>query len=585
MLSIENAVSHIYSTIRTLEPRRLGLADLLGLVLAEDIVAAEDLPSFANSAMDGYAVAADDTAGASGESPRVLKVLEDIPAGHWPSATLAPGCAMRIMTGAPLPEGADAVVRVEWTQRGENGVVLIKQAVTAGQEVRPAGEDVRRGETVLRQGTLLRPAEIAMLAAVGRPEALVFPRPVVAILTTGTELVEPGQPLPPGHLRNSNRYSLAAQVTAAGGLVGTVLHVPDEPGAVERALRECSQADVIVTSGGVSVGDFDLVKEALARVGQIHFWKVAIRPGKPLVFGEIAGKPLFGLPGNPVSSMVAFEVFVRPALDQIRGLPPRPRLQGRLAAAVCHKPDRRTYLRARVVAAAGGLAIYPARAQGSGQITSFLRANALVVIPAGCEGLPAGAWAEVIPLWESLSVDGACAAEGERGGPPVISVVGHKNAGKTTLLEALVRALTARGYRVGTIKHDAHDFQIDHEGKDSWRHAQAGAVAVAIASAARCAVIKQVEVEPTLADLVHHLGDVDIVLTEGYKQGPAPKIEVQRNGSEPLCRPEELLAVVGEASVRAGVAQFRPDETERLADLIQERFLDSEDRVCGQISL
>lgn len=395
MLTVDEALEYIRSAVRRLEPKRLALADILGLVLAEEIVAWEDLPPFANSAMDGYAVASADIF----DAPCILKVLEELPAGRWPDLPLGPGCAARIMTGAPLPRGANAVVRVEWTQPRDDGAVLIQRAVTAGHDVRPAGEDVQRGATVLRQGALLRPAEIAMLAALGRTDALVFPRPSVAVVTTGNELVEPGHPLPPGHIRNSNRYALAAQVAWAGGRVGPVVHVPDKSEPVEQALRECAKADVILTSGGVSVGDFDLVKEALARVGEIRFWQVAIRPGKPLVFGEIEGKPLFGLPGNPVSSMVAFEVFVRPALDRMRGLAPRPLVRGRLAKSVSHKPDRRTYLRSRVVADKGVTLVYPAPAQGSGQISSVVQANALAVIPEGREGLGGGAWVDLLPLW------------------------------------------------------------------------------------------------------------------------------------------------------------------------------------------
>jgi len=276
----------------------------------------------------------------------------------------------------------------------------VKRAVASGNDVRPAGEDVRSGETVLRAGSVLRPPEVGMLAALGYPDALVLPRPCVAIVTTGSEVVEPGEPLPPGHIRNSNRYSLAAQVAWAGGVVGPTLHVPDDPRHVERALRQCRDADVIVTSGGVSVGDFDLVKQALAAAGRIQFWKVAIRPGKPLVFGDIEGKPLFGLPGNPVSSMVAFEVFVRPALDRMRGLPPRPQIRGRLAAAVRHKPDRWSYLRARASAQDGESVVNVGPAQGSGQISSLLQANALAVIPAGCDGVATGEWVEVLPLWD-----------------------------------------------------------------------------------------------------------------------------------------------------------------------------------------
>jgi molybdopterin molybdotransferase len=238
-----------------------------------------------------------------------------------------------------------------------------------------------------------------MLAALGYSDALVFPRPRVAVITTGNELVDPGLPVPPGCIRDSNRYSLAAQVHWSGACVGPLLRASDEERAVEQALRDSAQADLILTSGGVSVGDFDLVKDCLAEAGRIHFSEVAIRPGKPLVFGEIAGKPVFGLPGNPVSSMVAFEVFVRPALDQMRGLPPRPRAYGRLGETIGHKPERRTYLRARARAENGDTVVYPVSVQGTGQISSLMQANTLAIIPEGRDRVESGEVVEIVPLW------------------------------------------------------------------------------------------------------------------------------------------------------------------------------------------
>ncbi len=399
MLSVDKALKQVYSSAAELDPERLPLDEVLGLVLAEDIVAPEDLPPVANSAMDGYAVISADTAGTSPDAPRTLTLLEDLPAGRWPEMALREGCASRIMTGAPLPSGADAVVRVEWTEPGGNGSVVIRRAVPAGQDVRPRGEDVRCGEMALRSRVLLRPAEIGMLAALGYSDALVFPRPRVAIVTTGNELVDPCVPVPPGCIRDSNRYSLAAQVNWSGACAGPLLRVRDEEVAVKEALRKCAQADLILTSGGVSVGDFDLVKDCLAQSGRIHFSKVAMRPGKPLVFGEIAGKPVFGLPGNPVSSMVAFEIFVRPALDQMRGLPPRPRVYGELAEPVRHKPDRRTYLRAQIVSSEACPRVRPVAVQGAGQISSLTQADVLAIIPEGRECLETGARVEIIPLW------------------------------------------------------------------------------------------------------------------------------------------------------------------------------------------
>jgi molybdopterin molybdotransferase len=399
MRSVDDALDRILQTVRRLEPRALRLADLCGLVLAENIVAAEDLPPVANSAMDGYAVVAADTNGAAPGTPRALKITDTISAGCSPDRALMARCAARIMTGAPLPEGADAIVRVEHTVSGDDGAVAIQQAVSAGRDVRPAGEDVRCGEMVLKRGTVLRPAEIAMLAALGCPSASVFPHPRVGIVTTGNELVDPGAHVPPGHVRDSNRYSLAAQVVSSGGRVCFSRRASDEMGAIEEALSDSSGADLILTSGGVSVGDFDLVTDGIARVGRIHFSKVAIRPGKPLVFGEIRGTPIFGLPGNPVSSMVAFEVFVRPTLDQMRGMPPPPRFMGRLAKSVEHKAGRRSYLRARAFAENGAAVVHPVSAQGTGQISSLVQANALAVIPEDRDRMESGELVEIVPLW------------------------------------------------------------------------------------------------------------------------------------------------------------------------------------------
>src|SRR3990170_4856928 len=274
MLTVDEVLGRILETIGPPEAVTVALPEAFGLVLAEEVIASEDLPLFANSAMDGYAVASADTVGASPQALRSLRVVGELPAGSWPEVRLARGEAIRIMTGAPLPSGADAIVRVEWTERASNGRVLISQAVSPGFDVRPAGEDVRRGETILHRGCLLRPAEIGMLAALGRADAQVFRRPTVAVVTTGDELVEPGLPLPPGRIWNSNRYSLTAQVAWCGARIGPVMHVSDKPEAVERGLRQCAQADLIVTSGGVSVGDFDLVTDALAHIGQIKLWKV-----------------------------------------------------------------------------------------------------------------------------------------------------------------------------------------------------------------------------------------------------------------------------------------------------------------------
>ena len=315
MLTYEQAIAQILDKVAPKAPSEVSLGDALGLVLAEDIVSPVSLPPFTNSAMDGFAVRYEDVNGTSATLP----VSGDIPAGATVGQTLAPGTAMRIMTGAPLPEGADTVVPVEDTE-SQGDQIVIQEAGTRGQCLRPVGEDVTAGEVVVTADTLLRPAEIGMLAAVGRASVPAYPRPKVAIISTGDELVESGQELLPGQIYNSNGYALAAQVMEAGGVVVQRLHARDTPEALRAAFDACAGADVLLTSGGVSVGDFDYVKAVFAERGTVDFWRVAIRPGKPLAFGHWGETLFFGLPGNPVSSMVTFELFVRPALLKMRGL-------------------------------------------------------------------------------------------------------------------------------------------------------------------------------------------------------------------------------------------------------------------------
>lgn len=391
MISVEEATKIVLENVGPLDAETVRLLDLPGRVLAEDISADINIPPFDNSAMDGYAVRAEDTAGASRENPRTLRVLEDLPAGTVASQSVQPGTAIRIMTGAPMPDGADAVIMVEHTEQMDDGVKVL-QEVKVGENVRPVGEDVKQGEVVLHKGTRLRPAEIGMLASVGRDSAQVYRRPQVAVITTGTEVVEPSEPLEPGKIRNSNRYSLASQVLHYGAEIHRLLHVQDEPEAVEAALQECSGADVFITSGGVSVGDYDLVKQALDKLGEIYFWRVAIKPGKPTVFGQIQGKPLFGLPGYPVSSMLTFELFVRPALLKMMGMTDLelPQVTAQLTADLRHKPGRREFVRARTYWQDNKYLVDPIPLHGSGILKSMVLANSLIPIPEESTGLKAG---------------------------------------------------------------------------------------------------------------------------------------------------------------------------------------------------
>ncbi len=412
MLTVEQAQAKVLERIAPLEAVRVGLAEALGMVLAADVVSDIDVAPFDNSAMDGYALHAADTEGASDGAPVVLRVVEHIPAGVAPALPVASGEASRIMTGAPVPEGADAVVMVEHTEprdadAGPGGTVAVMRPVTFGENIRRAGEDVRAGETVLSAGELVGPAAIGLMAAVGAAEVEVRRRPIVGVMATGDELVDVSERPGPGRIRNSNGFSLAAQVAAAGGVPHVLPVVRDTLEDTRAALARASEFDLMVSTGGVSMGDFDLVKGVLEEVGQMDFWRVAMRPGAPQTFGTVGGTPFFGLPGNPTSGMVGFELFVRPAMRKMRGCTDlyRPRTTALLAEDVRKKPDRRYFLRGRVERADGwpdgGAASYTARLSGrqsSAMLTAMHRANCLISLPEGESDFPAGAEVECIRL-------------------------------------------------------------------------------------------------------------------------------------------------------------------------------------------
>lgn len=376
-LSVDEALERILARVRPLEPVSTALMDALGLTLAEDVVADRDVPPFRNSAMDGYAVVGADVA----EVPAVLKVVGEVAAGGLPTRAIARGEAMRIMTGAPLPDGADTIVRVEDTDNGAEAV-RITAATRLGTSVRAAGEDLRTGETILTRGTALRPAEIGVLATLGRGSVLAVGRPRVAVLSTGDELVELDQPLGPGRIRDANRYSLATAARASGATPVPLGIVRDTADDLRRALRAAaSQADLIVTSGGVSVGDHDHVKPVVDELGSMDFWSIAIRPGRPLAFGEIDGRLIFGLPGNPVSSLLGFELFVRPALLLMAGrrLLHRPRVTATFDDTLDTPPGLRFF--ARGVYDPSTNTVRTTGPQGSGILRSMALANCLIDIP------------------------------------------------------------------------------------------------------------------------------------------------------------------------------------------------------------
>ena len=399
LTAVEEYQSAILAAITPLSPASTELAEAEGLVLAEDVTAAVSLPSFDNSSMDGYAVQAKDTTNSSERKPATLRVTGEIAAGDTGGYGLVPGAAIKIMTGARMPAGADAVVPVEWTDGGAARVEIYRQ-VAPGDSVRYAGGDAAEGETLLTAGVRMRPMQIAVAASAGRKVVKVRPRPRVVVLSTGNELTEPGTPLVPGRIWDSNSYMLAAAAREAGALAYRRSRVPDDPAGVLPALEEqLAQADLLITTGGVSMGgEHDVVKAALSKLGTVTFRKVAMQPGMPQGFGTIGAKrvPIFTLPGNPVSAYVSFLLFVRPAIAALQGagdLALRP-VRATLTAAVRSPLGRRSYLRGVL----SGDAVTPLSGQGSHQIAALGRANALIIVPEGETTLPAGNQADVLSL-------------------------------------------------------------------------------------------------------------------------------------------------------------------------------------------
>jgi molybdopterin molybdotransferase len=407
-VSLDEAIAHVLARCEPLVPRLAAVAEARGLVLADDVVAAEPVPAFANTAMDGYAVLAADTAGA----PVRLPVVAEIAAGHPAERPLAPGEAMRIFTGAPLPDGADAVVMVERTERLDGGrAVRIGVAATPGEHVREAGEDLRAGDVVFAAGDELTPARLGVLASLGIDDVVAFPRPRVGVISTGDELVTGPAPLRPGQVRDSNRPTLLALAADAGFEPVDLGWVPDDEAAITAAVEAgVATCDAVLSSGGVSMGDIDLVRVVLDRIGDMRWMQVAIRPAKPLAFGLVGrpggGRvPVFGLPGNPVSSMVSFALFARPGLRRLAGCPDDrlhlPRLRAVAAEPLSRRPDGKTHFVRVVVrtevASGGELVVASSGGQGSHQLAAMARADGLVVLPDG-PGVEAGDAVEVVLL-------------------------------------------------------------------------------------------------------------------------------------------------------------------------------------------
>jgi molybdenum cofactor synthesis domain-containing protein len=404
MIPLEEARNRILAAVPRLPAATVALGDALGLVTVEALAATEPIPPFANTGVDGYAVQAADTAGATPEAPVRLRIVDELPAGRAPTVPVGPGEAIRIMTGAPVPDGADAIVMVEDTSVADSGdgeFVAIGRAARPGDHVRAAGGDLAVGDPAIPAGSVLGPAHLGVVASLGHPTVTVVRRPRVAVMSTGDELVPPGEPLAIGQIRDSNRPMLMALVAQAGcEPIDFGIGVDDEAVITERLEKAAASCDAMVTSGGVSMGDYDIVKKVLSRIAEMDWWQIAIRPAKPLAFGMIAGVPIFGLPGNPVSSHVSFELFARPALLQMAGHARRFRPVTPAVAEhdMRRRVDGKLHLdRVTLRQESGRLLAAAAGVQASNVLSAMALSDGLALLPDG-EGVSAGESVDVMRL-------------------------------------------------------------------------------------------------------------------------------------------------------------------------------------------
>ncbi|MCA9716147.1 MAG: molybdopterin-guanine dinucleotide biosynthesis protein B [Myxococcales bacterium] len=551
MISLNEALCRVLDFAHPLPSEAVPLDESLGRHLAVDVHARADLPAYDNSAMDGYAVRAMDIASACGSSPTTLRVVSRVFAGDLTPLQIGEGEAARIMTGGKLPEGADSVVRQEATSVDETaGTVDVRVAVAVGKNVRRRGEQMRAGALALRAGQRITPDVIAMLAAVGCVTVEVACAPKVSVVTCGDELCSLDRERA-GAIIDSNGPMIRAMAQAAGASATRRGPAPDEPAVLrEQLIAAARGADVLITIGGASVGERDLVPDVLRELGaRFVFHKIAIKPGKPVGFAVLDSVPIFVLPGNPEACARTFDLLVRPLLVALQGGAARrvARLPATLRNSVRKQPALEYFIRGDAKLTPGGLEVTVRDRQGSAQVGAGVDTNAIAILPSGAGQFFAGAPVEIElrgPLPAST-------------GPLLLGFAGYSGSGKTTVIEALLRRLRARGLRVAALKHDAHEFQLDTEGKDTYRFAQAGAVAVGIASKTRRAVIARTERPSTLRELIGALTiEVELILVEGYKREDVPKIVVNRRGVKQLStRARDVIAVISD---EPSVTEERP---------------------------
>ncbi len=591
ILSRKQALELILGTTRPLQTIRLPLEETLEYVADENIYASEDIPRFDRAAMDGYAVRSNDTANATTKNPVQLQVVGQI---HPSTAKLSPietRQAARIMTGGPIPPGADAVVKEE-DARYSGGTIEIQAAVRPSQCVSKRGKDINMGSLIVKRGDIITPAVIGILASLQIREVPVTRMPDVCVLAVGNELIDIRDRPTEHKIVASNIHMLSAMIREHGGKVSFARISKNDKDAIRKDTQEGLKGDILITTGGSSNAQSDITRALMAEIGiEMKFAGVSMRPGKGTSFGLYDKKPVFCLPGTPSAVYVAFYALVLPTLLRLRGI----RLDGVspvkavLDKGIKKKPGTEHLVQGLVRQEDSIYRVLPLVGPEVEVFSAMSRANGLIIVgPDKCQAREGEAVVvQLLSSFKTYSHETEPAQHHathphEASRAPIVSVVGKSDAGKTTLVEKLVPELKARGYRIGTIKHDVHGFDIDHEGKDSWRHKHAGAHTVTISSPKKVAVIKDVEAEETIDGLASkYFQNVDIILTEGYKKQHKPKIEVFRNQvhDEPLCRKDDsLVAIVSDVPLDLGVPRFELDDIKGLADFVEARFLSANRR-------
>jgi molybdopterin molybdotransferase len=586
IVSRKQALDLILGSTYPLETIQLPLEKTLNYIASENIYASADIPRFDRAAMDGYAICSKDTANATKEHPVRLAVVGDV---HPSTADLAPietGQAARIFTGGAIPLRADVVVREE-DVRYTAGIIEVLEVVPPSQHVWKKGKAVTKGALILKRGEAVSPAVLRILAALQITKVPVTRRPEVCILAIGNELIDLHDRFTGHKIVASNMYMLSAMIEQYGGRVKAAKISRNDKDAVRQDIEEGLKSDLLITTGGSSNASSDLTRPLMEEMGiDLRFAAVSMRPGKGTSFGLYDKKPVFGLPGTPSAVYVAFYTLVLPALLRLRGFKADrvSPIKAILEQGIKKKPGIEHLAQGLVRERDSAYHVLPLAGPDIEISFAMTRANGLIIIDPDKSCLNKGETVLVQPLYPfepsflNTSLPEKKVIQGQGAiMAPIVSIVGKSDAGKTTLLEKLVSELTARGYRIGTIKHDVHGFDIDHEGKDSWRHKHAGARTVAISSPKKVAVIRDVETEETIDGLAaKYFQEVDIILTEGYKRESKPKIEVFRSQvhDKPLCKNDDhLVALVSDIPLDLGVPRFELDDIKGLGEFLEQRFL------------